>query len=158
MDRTDGRRVLSRFPYGIFVAGSREGDRPLVMIATWVTQVSFYPQLVAISLENNSAMDRAVRNTGYFSLNLFPTDAKEIAASFLKPAEATPAAIRGREWYGGENGSPFLRDASACLECRVVERLTTGDHELVVGEVVDARTHAEGQVLTLRKTGWKYQR
>jgi flavin reductase (DIM6/NTAB) family NADH-FMN oxidoreductase RutF len=128
------------------------------MIATWVTQVSFFPQLVAISLENDSIMNRAIRQTGYFSLNLFPTNGKEIVTSFLKPGVTTPAAIAGRAWYGAENGSPFLRDASACLECRVVERLVTGDHELVVGEVVDAKTHAEGQVLTLRKTGWNYQR
>ena len=52
VDRSQAREVLSRLPYGLYVAGSRDGDNPVAMIATWVTQVSFFPQLLAIAVEN----------------------------------------------------------------------------------------------------------
>lgn len=158
MDRKEARNVLSQFPYGIFVVGSREGGRPQVMIATWITQVSFFPQMVALSLETDSKMADAVRQSGFFSLNLLPKDGKEIAASFLKTPEVTATSIGGHAYAEALNGSPFLLEATASLECRVVHRSMTGDHELVLGEVVDARTHREGEVLTMRKTGWNYQR
>lgn len=158
MDRKEARNVLSQFPYGIFVVGSREGGRPQVMIATWITQVSFFPQMVALSLETDSKMADAVRQSGFFSLNLLPKDGKEIAASFLKTPEVTATSIGGHAYAEALNGSPFLLEATASLECRVVHRSMTGDHELILGEVVDARTHREGEVLTMRKTGWNYQR
>jgi flavin reductase (DIM6/NTAB) family NADH-FMN oxidoreductase RutF len=158
MDRREARNVLSQFPYGIFVVGSRESGRPQVMIATWITQVSFFPQLIAISLEPDSNMAHGVRESGYFSLNLLPSDGKEIAASFLKTPEVTASSIGGHEYREALNGSPFLLEATASLECRVVHRSMTGDHELVVGEVVDACTNREGEVLTMRNTGWNYQR
>jgi flavin reductase (DIM6/NTAB) family NADH-FMN oxidoreductase RutF len=158
MDRQEARNVLSHFPYGIFVVGSREGGLPQVMIATWITQVSFFPQMVAMALETDSKMAHAVRESGFFSLNLLPENGKEIASSFLKTPGVTATSIGGHDYAEALNGSPFLLEANASLECRVVHRMMTGDHELVVGEVVDARAKREGEVLTMRATGWNYQR
>jgi flavin reductase (DIM6/NTAB) family NADH-FMN oxidoreductase RutF len=128
------------------------------MIATWVTQVSFFPQLVAISVENGSQMIDCIKRSGFFSLNILPSDGKDLAATFLRPKESTPERVNGRPFEVARNGSPFLLEASACLECRVSYHSECGDHTLVVGEVVDARTRKGGEVLTMQLTGWNYQR
>ena len=40
------RRVLWTMPSGLYVIGSRHGDRLNLMTANWVTQVSFDPKRV----------------------------------------------------------------------------------------------------------------
>ncbi|HEY4376057.1 MAG TPA: flavin reductase, partial [Acidimicrobiales bacterium] len=48
------RRVLWTFPSGLFVVGSRSGDRRNAMTMNWVTQVSFDPKLVAVGIEKGA--------------------------------------------------------------------------------------------------------
>lgn len=158
MDRKESRRVLSRFHYGLYIIATQGGNLPDAMIATWVSQVSFVPQLIAVAIEVNSHMLQNLEKSGYFSVNLVPAGGKEIAASFLKPRKSTKSTVGGREFTTLTNGSPFLRDASACVECRIRQRVESGDHMIIIGEVVDARTQKEGDVLTMRETGWQYQR
>ncbi len=158
MDRSQAREVLSRMHYGLYIAASRDDDKTVGMIVTWVSQVSFFPQLVAVSLENVSPLKDCIERTGYFSLNLLPSGGKQLASSFLRPGKATPNLINGRPFEAAAHGSPFLTEASACIECRVSARHETGDHTIFVGEVVDARTRRGGDVLSMKETGWNYQR
>ncbi len=45
------RRVLWSLPTGLFVVGSRAGERRNLMTANWVMQVAVTPKLVAVSVE-----------------------------------------------------------------------------------------------------------
>jgi flavin reductase (DIM6/NTAB) family NADH-FMN oxidoreductase RutF len=56
----------------------------------------------------------------------------------------------------GTTGCPILEQALAWLECEVLQFVMTGDHELVIGRVVDGGQHREGDALTLRAMGWSY--
>jgi len=158
VNRSDGKAVLGRIPYGLYIVGSVNGDRVAAIVANWVVQVSFHPQLVAVSVEQDSQMRRHIDSSGVFSVNILPAGGKELAQVFLKSNEPVVNQIQGREFSRALHGSPFLREALACVECRVVQRVEAGDHILFVGEVVDAITHREGEALTLRETGWSYQK
>src|SRR5438034_679214 len=47
-------------------------------------------------------------------------------------------------------------EALGWLECRVVATMPSGDHTLVLGEVVEAGVEREGAALTLQAAGFKY--
>jgi flavin reductase (DIM6/NTAB) family NADH-FMN oxidoreductase RutF len=158
VNRSDSRTALGRIPYGLYIVGSVNGDRIATIVANWVLQVSFHPQLVAVSIEQESHMRRHIDASGVFSVNILPAGGKDIAQAFLKSTEPVASQIHGREFRRALHGSPFLLDALACIECRVVRRVDAGDHFLFVGEVVDAAAHHEGEALTLRETGWSYQK
>jgi flavin reductase (DIM6/NTAB) family NADH-FMN oxidoreductase RutF len=151
-------KVLSKIPYGLVVIGSTSGDGFAAMVATWVTQVSFKPPLVAAAIESGSAMRGSIEKSALFSLNLLPAGGKDLAKDFLKSHPSVGSAINGHDFRKGKHGSPFLVEATASAECRVIDRFATGDHVLFVGEVVDAVVKKEGDVLTLKETGWKYQK
>jgi flavin reductase (DIM6/NTAB) family NADH-FMN oxidoreductase RutF len=42
------------------------------------------------------------------------------------------------------------------VECRFVATMPSGDHTLVLGEVVEAGVEREGKPLTLAESGMKY--
>jgi flavin reductase (DIM6/NTAB) family NADH-FMN oxidoreductase RutF len=48
------RRVLWSLPYGLYVAGSRSGERRNAMTLNWATQVAFEPKLVGIGVEQTA--------------------------------------------------------------------------------------------------------
>jgi flavin reductase (DIM6/NTAB) family NADH-FMN oxidoreductase RutF len=59
-----------------------------------------------------------------------------------------------------ETGCPVLEGAAAVIECEVVEIIDAGgDHDIVVGELINAQVFKEGEVgetLTLPYLGWSY--
>ena len=61
------RRVLWRMPSGLYVIGSRHGDRLNLMTANWVTQVSFDPKLVAVSVENEALTHALIHEGSAFA-------------------------------------------------------------------------------------------
>jgi flavin reductase (DIM6/NTAB) family NADH-FMN oxidoreductase RutF len=130
----------------------------MMMIVTWVSQVSFFPQLLSVALENDSELKSCVEQSGFFSLNILPTGSKALAAAFLRPEKGGAGTVGGRSVESAPHGSPLLLEAAACVECRLLSRYETGDHTVMVGEVVDARTRITGDVLTMAETGWNYQR
>ena len=67
-----------------------------------------------------------------------------------------PDKLQQADYHAGETGAPLLAAALGYVECRVVSEHATGDHTLVVGEVVAAGLREAGPPLTLQETGFRY--
>lgn len=158
MDRPTLKDVLGQIPYGIIVMGGVSGSSIYTMVATWVTQVSFSPPLVAVALEEGSKMKGLVESNGIFSLNLLPDGGTAIARDFLRFSGVEGSLVNGHRFTLAPGGTPYLVEAIGSMECRVSSTLKTGDHTIVVGEIVDVVFRGGEGALTLRETGWKYQR
>ena len=158
-DKVTTGRVLQHIPYGLYVVGSLHGQVPATIVANWVTQVSFSPPWVALAVEAGSRMQEFIADSGVFSVNILPSGGRDMAKAFLKGPEAKGGTIGGKKFEPAKNGTPFLIDASASFECRVMHTVEVPDHLVFIGEVVDAVMRHEGtDVLTLRETGWRYNR
>lgn len=158
MSNDEITRTLDLLPYGLYViAAGTENDKATI-IANWVTQVSFSPKLLAVALENDSSMKEYFLSRGYFALNILPAGGKEIARSFLRSTTGQQGnVIAGRTFRPATHGSPFLLDALASCECRVVNSFPAGDHMIFIAEVLEAAVNGSGAALTLQETGWHYR-
>lgn len=163
------QEAMHELPYGIYVVGSVRDGEPNGMIADWVMQVSFRPRLLAVAFERSSYSLASIRSNHAFTVNLLAEDGMALAARFLQPREG--AKIRGRSEraralvhrklegveYGLDGrGCPLLADALAVFECEAEQFLDAGDHELVLGRVLDARLLRSADPLTSVYTGWSY--
>ncbi len=54
MDPALKKQALRLFTYGLYAVTSAQGDDINAFTANWLTQVSFEPPLLAVSIENNS--------------------------------------------------------------------------------------------------------
>src|SRR5713226_9518870 len=133
------RRVLWRMPSGLFVIGSGRGDRLNLMTANWVTQVSFDPKLVAVSVEKGALTHELIAGSGVFVVNVIDREDRAIVLKFTKPDEVDEAARTLNEFpfHDGHTGAPVLDQAVAFVECEVRQQVDVGGHTLFVGEVVD---------------------
>src|SRR5262247_2295899 len=81
------RRVLWTMPSGLYVIGSRAGDRRNGMTANWVTQVSFAPKLVAVAVEREAFTHELIAEGGVFACTIVDRKDRAIVRKFTKPGE-----------------------------------------------------------------------
>lgn len=161
MTEEERKEMLSRIPYGFYSITSKYGDEVNAMVANWITQASFKPQMVALGLQRTSHSYELINKGKVFSVNLFLKADQEAIKPFTKSRAKNPEKMDGIEYSTApQTGCPILPGAAGYIECRVKEIFNTGgDHDVVLGEVVGAGVLREGNVedtLTLLDLGWSY--
>lgn len=152
------RKILRKFPYGLFIIGSKTRHGVAAIVANWVSQVSFSPPMVMVAIEFDSEMRDYIEYSKLFSINVLPAHAKSIAKVFLKKSKHVGSTINGVEFTFSKSGVPFLLGAADLLECKVVKSVRTGDHVIFVAEIVDSVSNSDDEMLTLKMTGWRYSK
>jgi flavin reductase (DIM6/NTAB) family NADH-FMN oxidoreductase RutF len=146
------RRVLWSLPYGLYVVGSRAGDRRNAMTLNWATQVSFEPKLVGIGVEKTAFTHELIAEGRSFALCTIDRDDRAIVRKFTKPVEVDLAAktLNGFPFHEGVTGSPILDQAVAYVDCEVRTEVEVGNHTFFIGEVVDSAFQAAEDTPVLR--------
>lgn len=155
------RRVLWKFPSGLYVIGSRSGDQRNLMTANLVCQVSLDPKLIGVSIEVDALTHRLVTDGGAFTVNVLARDDRAIVRKFTKPVEADPEAgtLNGFAFHdAATTGCPVLDVALAYVDCRVWRPIECNTSTFFVGEVVDAGFQAaeDTEVLRMEDTRMNY--
>ncbi|HEX2850211.1 MAG TPA: flavin reductase family protein, partial [Acidimicrobiales bacterium] len=135
---------------GLFVVGSRAGDRRNAMTANWVIQIGSAPKLVGVSVEKEAVTHDLIAGSRAFVVNLLDRDDRAIVRKFTKPVEVEGATLNGFAFHDGRTGAPVLDQAVAYIECEVRDELDCGEHTLFVGEVVDAAFQGDESTDVLR--------
>jgi flavin reductase (DIM6/NTAB) family NADH-FMN oxidoreductase RutF len=154
------RRVLWKMPSGLYVVGSRAGERRNGMTLNWATQVSFDPKLIGVSVEHEAFTHELITEGGVFSLNILDREDRAIVRKFVKPVEvdADAGTLNGFPFHDGRTGAPILDQAVAYADCEVRQTVECGGHTLFIGEVVDSnfQKDEETEVLRMEDTRMSY--
>ena len=157
MDEAARKQVLRLFTYGLYALTAREGDAVSAMTVNWVTQVSFTPSLVAVSLEQGSHTGAMARRTGQFALCIYAKGQRELAGLLGRHRANVPNKFTDVAWEPGTaTGCPILVGTLGAIECRIVSSTNAGDSVLVVAEIIAAHALMDGAPLTLTAAGWKH--
>lgn len=152
-------KVTWQIPNALCLIGSRAGDEWNGMTQSWVTQVSMDPVLVAISVDASAVTNRLIRNGGSFSVNLWDQSDTRVFVKFSKPAAKEGNALNGRPIREGVSGAPIFEEAVAYIDCRVVNTVELGSHDLFIGEIIDAGFNEDREgttVASMSDTRMKY--
>jgi flavin reductase (DIM6/NTAB) family NADH-FMN oxidoreductase RutF len=155
------KEALNRLPYGFYSITSRRGDEANAMVGNWLTQASFEPRLIVFALAKKAYSHEMISQGEVFAVNIFMKGDQEAMMPFTKARTKRPDKMDGAQWTPGPvTGCPVLDGAAAYLECRVARLVDIGgDHDLLVGEIVNGGILKEGEVgdtLTLPDVGWSY--
>ena len=134
------RRVLWTMPSGLYIVGSRAGERRNGMTLNWASQLSFDPKLLGIGIEKPAFTHELIREGRVFSLCIIDREDRAIVRKFTKPVEVDAAArtLNGFPYHDGRTGAPILDQAVAYLDCEVRQEVDCGNHTLFLGEIIDA--------------------
>ena len=157
MDLQAKKIALRKIPHGVYIVGVKQGAQLNAFTATWLTQVSFTPPLIALGIKKDSHSLEMIKQDRVFSVNLLGKDQKAIAEHFVKPAAVVGEKLKEVRHRTGKTGTPILEEAIAFVECELREIANEqGDHAVVIGEVVEAGVPKDEPALTLMDTGWHY--
>jgi flavin reductase (DIM6/NTAB) family NADH-FMN oxidoreductase RutF len=160
----DFRAAMTRLAAGVVLITAHDADDPprgedVGMTATAFMSVSLEPPLVLVSVRVGSRMDELLERQPRWAVSVLSESQRHIAGRF---------AMRGRisdrllfediSYYRGEeSGAPILGGALAILECETEQRVPAGDHTLLIGRVMTARTpSADGGPITYFRGRYGY--
>lgn len=163
MDSQLKKQVLRTFTYGLYIVSCADEGEVNAFTANWLSQVSFEPPLIAVSIENETKSLPMILRSRAFVVNVLRTDAQDperpnrvLAGQLGKSALRVPDKLESIAYTPGPGGAPILRDALAWVACKVQHTVETGDSTLVVGEVVDLGMLGEGLPLTMNEAGFRH--
>lgn len=139
----DLRVVRRRWPSGVAVVTTRDGDGYRGATVSAFTWVSLEPPLVLVCLDRSGRMSELVPEAGVFAVSILERDQEFLAERFAGRAPLPDARFTGVPFRLAENGCPVLDGAHAWLFARVVAAHDGGDHLIVVGAVDEAITGAD---------------
>jgi flavin reductase (DIM6/NTAB) family NADH-FMN oxidoreductase RutF len=139
---------MARVPAGVVVVSARSEDGYRGLTASSLVSISLDPPMVLVGLEREAATRAAVAATRAFNVSVLTRSQEFIADRFAGRAPAIDMSWRDVPHHLGVNGLPLIEGCAAWLECRLVEILPVGDHDICVGEVM-AATAGSGDPLIL---------
>ena len=131
--KSEWQDVLDRFHYGIYLVTVSSPEGRNGMIASWVTQCSHEPPLVAMAIRKNRLAHEQILKSRKFCLNVLSRDfiskIKQFKISYWKKK------FDAFNYELSPNGHPVLDDCIGYLDFALVSTVDTGDHSLFIGRI-----------------------
>jgi flavin reductase ActVB len=134
----DFRDAMARFASGVTVVTAFDRGTPVGFTATGFTSVSLAPPLVLVCVAKRASVHAAIVASRSFGVSILAERQAWIAEQFARSGDDRFRGVSLRD-----GGVPLVEGAVAQLVCLPHARHESGDHTIVVGEVVDARTDGE---------------
>ena len=119
MDTAVKKQVLRQFTYGLYVVMCVENNVVNAFTANWLSQVSFEPLLLVLSVENNSKSLSMIEGSGKFTVNVLRSGQRELAGALGKSAIKFPDKLQNVSYTINEAGHPILQEALGWAACEV---------------------------------------
>ena len=159
MDDAAKKEALRLFTYGLYAVSVEGGGQRNAFTANWLTQVSFDPPMIMLSIENDSISLPLIRAAGRFVVNVYDASQRDLAGRLGKSLSRSPEKLVELALGVTPSGQPYLRETLAWVEVAVEGEAPAGDSTLLIGRVVDAGVtphDAPVEPLTMRAAGFRH--
>ena len=140
-------RALRKLTTGIYIVTTKKGSQINGMVASWVSQVSFSPPLVMITVKKERYSHQMITAGKVFALNILSTQQKKEVPLF-KGTHTPEDKFFNTPYEIKKTGSPIIKNALAYLDCVLIDQFTPGDHTLFIGEVIEGDVLTDGEPLS----------
>jgi flavin reductase (DIM6/NTAB) family NADH-FMN oxidoreductase RutF len=133
------RRACGRFATGVAIAGALDTNGvPHGLTVNSFTSVSLDPPLILICLGHAVGVIDVFREAACFGISILRSGQRAISERF---AERIDNRFDGLPWRRGASGAPLLSDALAQIECATIRRVSAGDHDIFIAQMIATEVH-----------------
>jgi len=143
-DSTQQRKIFGHFATGVTVVTTDGVGGPHGLTANAVASLSLNPPLVLVAVEKTAQTLGFLKQNRCFAINILRVDQEDLSKRFATPGPKDFSDLKLRR---GETTAPILADCLAFVDCKVVEILPGGDHEIFVGEILAGEIHGGDPLL-----------
>ncbi len=156
MDDAIKKQVLRLFTYGLYAVSCADDGEVNAFTANWLSQASFDPPMLMVSVENDSKSLGMIARSQHFAVNVLESGQRDLAGALGKSAINVPDKLKGLAYDLSEHGCPLLHEALGWVECVVTASVPAGDSTVIVAEVIDVGAQREGNPLTMKEAGFRH--
>ncbi len=140
---------MSRFTTGVTIVTGIGGGAPVGFTCQSFVSLSLEPPFVAVAPARSSTSWPRIARAGTFCVNVLADTQEELCRGF---AVSGGDKFDGVAWYPAPgSGAPVLEGSLAWVECRMELAHDAGDHELIIGSVLDLGTGDGEPLLFFRR-------
>ena len=132
------RKIMGHFATGVTVVTTDGAAGSHGLTANAVASLSLDPPLVLVAVDKRAHSLEFLRANRCFAVNILRLDQEDVSRRFATPG---PKDFHGLTVKTAETGAPILADCLAYLDCRVLDILPGGDHEIFLGQIVSGALH-----------------
>ena len=156
VDPNEFKAALSRWGSGVCVITASDGEGRLGgLTARSFTSVSLTPPLGLLCLGQDSTSYGVFERAGSFVVHILATGQERLSDLFASKSDDKFERV---DYRAGAGGAPILSGCLAVLECAARQKITVGDHLILVGEVQSALSETSGEADPLWYYGGGYRR
>ncbi|NTU71941.1 MAG: flavin reductase family protein [Coriobacteriia bacterium] len=126
------------YPMPMTLVGADLDTGPNFMPIAWINRVQMSPPRVAGGMNKNHATNAGIREFGEFSVN-FPSVDQVAFADWCGLTSAARGVDKSSQFEivrGSLEHAPMIAECPLSLECRVVQVVDLGSHELFIADIV----------------------
>ncbi|MCU1362945.1 MAG: NADPH-flavin oxidoreductase [Acidimicrobiaceae bacterium] len=139
------KATMSRFATGVTIVTGVDGDEPVGFTCQSFISLSIDPPFIALAPARSSTSWPRIAHAGQFCVNILADTQRELAQKF---AVSGGDKFKGMNWTASPaTGSPLIAGSVAWVDCKVELVHEAGDHELIVGKVLDLGISAGSPLL-----------
>lgn len=131
--------AMSCFTTGVTVVTAHTQGQDWGMTCNSFNTVSLDPAMVLWSVRKTSLSHAAFVNAGGYMVNVLGAQQKDMALKFAQGAQHE--RFTGLSVTRGMNQHPRLDGVIAWFDCRMAQVVSAGDHDILIGEVLDFGLH-----------------
>lgn len=137
--------AFGRFATGVAVVSCQvEGEPSMAITVNSFTSVSLTPPLVLWCLETKASAYEAFMAADGYAISVLNKSGEGLSNRFAQHNPEPMSADESEIW---ETGAPLLRERIAGFDCKIVDRHRSGDHIILVGEVLKYDSKAGAPLL-----------
>jgi flavin reductase (DIM6/NTAB) family NADH-FMN oxidoreductase RutF len=127
------RNIMGRFATGVTVITTGADPHFSGLTANAVASLSLSPPLVLAAVERKAHSHEYLLKYRVYAMNILAADQADLSKRFATPG---PKIFTDLAFTTGATGAPILAGTLGYVDCKVVEILPGGDHDIFVGEIV----------------------
>jgi 3-hydroxy-9,10-secoandrosta-1,3,5(10)-triene-9,17-dione monooxygenase reductase component len=135
------KAALGSFATGVAVVAAVDTGGPVGFTCQSVVSLSLEPPLVALAPSKASTSWPRIAGAGSFCINVLSESQEEVGRRF---AITGGDKFAGVAWTPAPSGAPRLEGVLAWVDCRLELVHDAGDHEIVLGRVLDLGVNDAG--------------
>jgi len=146
------QNYCKKFTNSVTIISVKTEQEENMMAAAWIGTVSHAPPQIYVAIHPNRHTHDLIMESKKFGVSILAEDQRELSTY--------AGTVSGRDenkidkekfefFYGEKTGVPLIMDALTCLECEVVNHITTGDHTTFIGEIINNITDETKNPLVL---------
>lgn len=121
----------------VVVVTVKSKDKINGMTVAWIMQAAHSPASLVVSIAPQRYTHSLIKESKVFGVNILSEGQKILGRRFGFKSGKNFDKFKGLKYHTSKNDIPVLEDIYAYIECKLLNIVNAGDHDLFIGEVTD---------------------